>query len=688
MSAGLQNSIYTPLDRSRREIRLIEILSVKPTIVCTLSTVSLDDNPRFSALSYLWGDAGNTKHITVNGITKGVTPSLANALEYIPYHWKKAFPGRNFKSFRLWADALCINQDDNQEKGHQVQLMKVIYPTAELVFSCLDIGARESDVRSAFHSFETITKGAIEHGFISREDEFDFDPENHRQLDLEWILDHPLMFQDQPWRSQKFLAAHEAMAKVMALRYWERAWIFQEIALAKRLIIIHQFASLDLEVLLHAMHWTDAVTEKASLLGTFQVLFWQQSWRIFGSLQLIDWARKFGSSSEHLTKSVHEQMRSMLLILGGNYGVKDPKDHVYAMLGVSGLDIEPDYTNKKSLASVYIDVCAELLENGRPDLATRLCFLVGAGLALRDKGPQYELPSWVYNFPQVFRGIPEPPLLFREYEVESDIEPWGWYKSGEDAAIYGHSLFAPAGFITTIVDGTPKLDSSPASWLRFLTSVFGMICLPIRSTKGHHPLLSLARALGADNLDINVWEAPQVIRLIRVFQFLLFCKEVPFDKVFDTQALKAAEEVTAATETILGKLTEDSSKQHHERLKQHLDQDENGRKDNKEFIARVRDKGAFQADMAQGQIQQDVMVLLKAEPKVCLTESGEFVVLPRIAEKGDSVVLLKGHCRLSLIRKVDDHFVYIGDCWFSRMPKEFAEKTRSEEMKMEMIEIR
>ncbi|KAF4961259.1 hypothetical protein FSARC_10241 [Fusarium sarcochroum] len=688
MSGSAHNNIYTPLDRSRREIRLIEIISIKPTIICNLSTVSLDENPTFSALSYLWGDTGNTEHITVNGVTQAVTPSLANALDYIPYHWEKAFAKRHSKSLRLWADALCINQDDNQEKGHQVQLMKAIYPAAELVFSCLDIGAQESDVRSAFHSFESITKGAIEHGFINREDEFAFDPENHRQLDLEWILGHPLMIQDQPWGSQKFLAALEAMAKVMALRYWERAWIFQEIALARRLIIIHKFALLDLEILLHAMHWVDAVSEKASSLKNFQLFVWQQSWRIFESLQLIDWARKFGSRSEHLTDAIHEQVRSILLVLGGNYGVKNPKDHVYAMLGVSGLDIKPDYTSNKSLASVYIDVCAELMEKGQPDLATRLCFLVGAGLALRDKGPQYELPSWVYNFPQVFRGVPEPPLLFRDYEAESDIEPWGWYKSGEDAAIYGHSLFAPAGFITTVVEATPTLDSSLTAWPRFLSSVFRMVCRPTRSTEGHHPLLSLARALGADNLDMNVWEAPQAIRLIRVFQFLLFCNQVPVDKVLEAQALKMTEEATAAAEGIIGKLAEDSSIQDGERSQQHLDKQEDRRKDNEEFISRIRDKEAFQADMTNGQIQQDVMVLLKSEPKVCLTESGEFVVLPRIAEKGDSVVLLKGHCRLSLVRKVHDHFVYIGDCWFSRMPKEFAEKTRSGELEMEMIEIR
>ncbi|KAF4339884.1 heterokaryon incompatibility (het-6OR allele) [Fusarium beomiforme] len=124
MSATKDSQLYAPLDRPRREIRLIEIISNKQKIVCNLTTVSLDENTKFSAMSYLWGEIGKTEWIIVNGVERLITPSLANALEYVPYHWKSAFPDRDFKTCRLWADAVCINQDDDVEKGHQVQLMK------------------------------------------------------------------------------------------------------------------------------------------------------------------------------------------------------------------------------------------------------------------------------------------------------------------------------------------------------------------------------------------------------------------------------------------------------------------------------------------------------------------------------------------------------------------------------------
>lgn len=45
------------------------------------------------------------------------------ALRHVKSHWIQAFPGRDVKGLRLWADAICINQNDAQERNHQVPLM-------------------------------------------------------------------------------------------------------------------------------------------------------------------------------------------------------------------------------------------------------------------------------------------------------------------------------------------------------------------------------------------------------------------------------------------------------------------------------------------------------------------------------------------------------------------------------------
>lgn len=46
----------------------------------------------------------------------------------------------------LWADAICINQENQNEKGQQVALMPRIYISAAIVYACLGGEADESDL--------------------------------------------------------------------------------------------------------------------------------------------------------------------------------------------------------------------------------------------------------------------------------------------------------------------------------------------------------------------------------------------------------------------------------------------------------------------------------------------------------------------------------------------------------------
>lgn len=105
--------IYQPLDPSIPQIRLIEITcsgSSNDKIQCVMNTVDLSENPSFVALSYVWGDPSETEEILLNGIPHAVTASLASALHWVQHHWGEVFPERDPGEFRLWADALSINQ--------------------------------------------------------------------------------------------------------------------------------------------------------------------------------------------------------------------------------------------------------------------------------------------------------------------------------------------------------------------------------------------------------------------------------------------------------------------------------------------------------------------------------------------------------------------------------------------------
>ncbi|KAF4449597.1 hypothetical protein F53441_7164 [Fusarium austroafricanum] len=680
MSNNMDCHLYTPLDRSRQEIRLIEIISIEP-IICHLITVSLDDNPTFSAISYLWGDAENTERVIVNGIEQAITPSLANALEYVPHHWKREFPQREPSSCRLWADALCINQNDDLEKGHQVQLMKSIYSSAELVFSCLDIDAQESDIYLAFETCEMMARYALQRGLVRQAHDFDFVPTKEQAQDLAWLLKHPFLAEDYPIGSQKCNEAEKAMFQTLTLRYWERAWIFQETVLAKRLLVIHKVSSISLEVLLQVQSCVEIIEEMASKSKqtNSDFLFWSSYFRTCQPLRNIDWARSCVHNVVDIRESILQSMRSAAFLFVGDRDAKNPKDHVYSLLGITNFSIEPDYTNRTSVASVYSDLWAKMLESRQPASCFPLCFLSGGGLFLQDQSQPYELPSWVYNFPRMFISYKVPNFLFRGLSHGNYVSPEEW-DNLETAVVRGNSLVCSAAFITTLGCTSTALDSSQNAWPKFVSSVLSMIYQPMNSSEPPHPLWKLARTFGAEDLEVDIWEAPEVIRLIRIFQYLLFLNQVPVDGdgTADGQAVDKAE---AVAEEILHKLTEDVLKQENEQSQQ-----DSTFRDCQELVSRIKDSQSFWEDIDNGKVNWDVKFFLQSEPRVCLTENGEFVVIPRMAEKGDQVVLVPGHWQLSLIRKVEDHFVYIGDCWPSRSLDELAEQART--AKMERIEIR
>ena len=152
-------SLYSPLNESLLEIRPLEIVSAPDDgkIQCKLSVVSLKTNPAFTALSYVWGDAKITKEILLDGQTVQVTSNLAGALEYVKQHWCRAFVGRDPVEFRLWVDAVCINQAHTKERSSQVQLMRSIYSGAELVISWLGYGLDRIDI-----AIETLKTIAVE----------------------------------------------------------------------------------------------------------------------------------------------------------------------------------------------------------------------------------------------------------------------------------------------------------------------------------------------------------------------------------------------------------------------------------------------------------------------------------------------------------------------------------------------
>jgi len=137
---------YTSAIRSEKnEIRLMTILPGQEheDIEVQLNVVSLDDEPQFEALSYVWGDPNITRDIRLNGRGFPITTNLYAALQSLR---------RTDKTRVFWADAICVNQRNSSERGSQVSLMVRIY--RECTLCTVWLGEETETTGSAFEMLE------------------------------------------------------------------------------------------------------------------------------------------------------------------------------------------------------------------------------------------------------------------------------------------------------------------------------------------------------------------------------------------------------------------------------------------------------------------------------------------------------------------------------------------------------
>jgi hypothetical protein len=102
------------------EIRVVDILpgSGPKAISLKCRVISLFDCTDFEALSYVWGDACAIRTLQISGYDIEITETLYIALD----HLRSSMDKRT-----LWVDQLCIDQSNDEEKSHQVSLMRRIY---------------------------------------------------------------------------------------------------------------------------------------------------------------------------------------------------------------------------------------------------------------------------------------------------------------------------------------------------------------------------------------------------------------------------------------------------------------------------------------------------------------------------------------------------------------------------------
>lgn len=148
-------NVYRPLDRSIREIRVLDVLPSNGQrsegVRCQIRHVSLDSEPGplYETISYCWGDPNPCETILLDGHDFKVPKNTFLALRHSSY---------TDRLRTVWIDAVCINQNDLQERSQQVNMMGAIY--SQTATGLIYLGEGAGDAASVFASLGSIAKEA------------------------------------------------------------------------------------------------------------------------------------------------------------------------------------------------------------------------------------------------------------------------------------------------------------------------------------------------------------------------------------------------------------------------------------------------------------------------------------------------------------------------------------------------
>ncbi|KAI1738721.1 heterokaryon incompatibility protein-domain-containing protein [Xylaria scruposa] len=201
----------------------IRILIIQPgleesSIECQLEERDLESDVIEEVLSYVWGEPILDKAINIDGKPFRVTENLNNILRSLRC---QDVPRK------IWIDAICINQSDLDEKGHQVRLMREIYSKAQKTTIWL---GDQSTKRKAPEFDLSVTPIDDLIPMLDKLGGSHVD-----RYDLPALYDAVSRYQaDSAWDEMRFILSIiflRCVNIIMRHEWWERVWTVQEAVL-------------------------------------------------------------------------------------------------------------------------------------------------------------------------------------------------------------------------------------------------------------------------------------------------------------------------------------------------------------------------------------------------------------------------------------------------------------------------
>ena len=341
--------VYQPLGED--EIRLVKIHrgDTKDPIRCTVFSVIKGASPDYQALSYIWGDEGNTKTIELNNQSWKISCNLDAAIIQLR---------REGNDVLVWIDALAINQSDIKERNAQTKKMRDIYASAtKTMISLTTVESIEGNNMVYLLKFFEMMENWVYFG--------------SRDIScFKTMMD-----------SETKLFLLVAMLYCVELPYWKRVWVIQEIMYSR-----------DVEILFAGL--TVAYDKFVQYLDEGSTAFYEMSKH---SPQALHAWKRIKTEGPRLLPAAGSGIRGEYLTLRrwfenhARIFATDPRDKVFGFYGCFAPEIREqivvDY--EKTVKEVLLEFVGLLIKEwGNLDV-----ILEGARIVA--KSP--DLPSWAPN---------------------------------------------------------------------------------------------------------------------------------------------------------------------------------------------------------------------------------------------------------------------------------------------------
>ena len=360
---------------------------------------SLQADLRYCALSYTWGDPVFSQQVILNGQQFKITQNLYNALRRLTnrHEWK---PRLVAKGDLLWIDAICIDQNNKAERAQQVRLMTKLYERAEKIYVWL--GEPENRLYT-----ELATQKMKEFLDMQRRTQM----KNHSYRPW-WMPKEAPRWQSDLYREALEIpvgskhicdvegsATYNAWLGIIALwrkPWWTRTWVFQEATIPEKITSFY----------VSGVGMIPRESKVVFLCG-WSYIPWDYLFSAMTVARQLQWnprpdttfILKSGLACGRLVKLRSQRFQGLqtsfldLLQIFRVTDCRDPRDKVYAAIGLSPADVKEkivvDY--ERTVADVYLDVVYYTFAQARRELD----FL---GYTILSEVQSFQLPSWVPNW--------------------------------------------------------------------------------------------------------------------------------------------------------------------------------------------------------------------------------------------------------------------------------------------------